>query len=181
MLKIITGEFRARKIKTPDIADEKSPVRPTKGLVRQAMFNILFARTDFTDIEVLDLFSGSGCAGLECISRGTPHVTFVETRPEYVKENIADFKLEVGRYTVLAQDALKVHPAVKADVIFADPPYGQELIHKLLERKDELGKPGTLWMLEFERGFMIEVDETKFDTLKLKRFGKSMIALLEQK
>jgi len=180
-LKIITGDYRGRTLETPDVTDPTSPIRPTKGMVREAMFNILFARVDFENLNILDLFSGSGQAGIECLSRGAEHVTFVDTQPECTQKNLRALEVDALRYSVMSNNVLAVKTNKVADVIFADPPYGKSLINDILKRKDDFGTTETLWMLEFERGFTPEVNDEHFDVIKLKRFGKSMIMLLEQK
>ena len=75
-IRIISGTYRSRLVETPETTDFKSPVRPTKGRVRESAYNILASRRDLNGARVLDLFSGSGAAGLEALSRGAGHVTF---------------------------------------------------------------------------------------------------------
>lgn len=123
-MRITAGDYRGRTLKTP----KGDATRPTSGLVRETLFNIL-AR-DIPDARILDLFAGSGSVGLEALSRGAAHATFVENaRPALgcLRENIAALGV-ADRATVLP------HPAVRAlaelavdritfDVIFLDPPF----------------------------------------------------------
>jgi 16S rRNA (guanine(966)-N(2))-methyltransferase RsmD len=95
--------------------------------VREALFNVLAARLDFTDMTVLDLYAGSGALGLEAWSRGAAHVTFVEVEPrnaKVIERNVA--ALGVVGATVLARPVAAVlgfGAASPIDLVLADPPY----------------------------------------------------------
>ncbi len=101
--------------------------RPTTDRVRESLFNLLSARIDFTGIEVLDLYAGSGALGLEALSRGAAAVTFVESDPRAVaviERNVASLGVRgatVRRGTVAA--VLAAAPARPVDLVLADPPY----------------------------------------------------------
>ena len=125
MIRIIAGEFKGRRLKTP--ASDK--VRPTADRVREAWFNIL--QRSFRGARVLDMYAGSGALGLEALSRGAATAEFVEIhRPALttLRANIKLLKVE-DRTTIQKQDALKfaeqLHPG-QFDVAFADPPYASE-------------------------------------------------------
>lgn len=101
--------------------------RPTTDRVRESLFNLLSARIDFTGIEVLDLYAGSGALGLEALSRGASAVTFVESDSRAVaviERNVASLGVRgatVRRGTVAA--VLAAAPARPVDLVLADPPY----------------------------------------------------------
>jgi len=123
-MRIGSGTFKGRTLKTP----KGEATRPTSGLVRETLFNIL-AR-DIPDARVLDLFAGSGSVGLEALSRGAVHATFVEmARPALacLRENIAALD-------VAAETTVLPYPVDRAlaeltragnlfDLIFLDPPF----------------------------------------------------------
>jgi len=121
-VRIISGEFGGRRLKTP--ASDK--VRPTGDRVREAWFSIL--QRPLRGARVLDLFAGSGALGLEALSRGAVSADFVEIHRlalSSLKANIT--LLKVAERTVVHRvDALKfaeqLHPG-QYDVAFADPPY----------------------------------------------------------
>lgn len=106
-------------------------VRPTPDLVRQAVFNSLGERV--ADAEVLDLFSGTGALGLECLSRGAKWVTSVEKSSDharYIRANVRDLELPADRHELRVQEAFAAmrglvdHGSRRYDLIMADPPFG---------------------------------------------------------
>ncbi|HEY6905845.1 MAG TPA: 16S rRNA (guanine(966)-N(2))-methyltransferase RsmD [Ignavibacteriaceae bacterium] len=133
-MRIISGEFGGRLIKVP----ASKLIRPTTDRVRETLFNLLNNKLSFEDIAVLDLYSGSGSLGLECLSRGVATVDFVEK--DYIifrnlQENINSlevggkskiFKIEAVRFTSLTEH--KVY-----DLILADPPFFNDDIYKVVE------------------------------------------------
>lgn len=177
-IRIIAGQYRSRPVQTPDTTDFKSPIRPTKGRVRESAYNILASRRDIHGARVLDLFSGSGAAGLEALSRGAAHVTFVDTDLSWTRKNIEAFKVRTTDAQLVQGDAGHFEATVKADIIFADPPYGQGLANTILSRKDNLGHGDTLWLIEVETGFTPNYEEYGFILLKEKSYGKSTLYLL---
>ncbi|HYT64289.1 MAG TPA: 16S rRNA (guanine(966)-N(2))-methyltransferase RsmD [Gemmatimonadales bacterium] len=122
MLRIIAGEFKGRRLKTPTT----NKVRPTSDRVREAWFSIL--QQSIPDARVLDLFAGSGALGFEALSRGAVSVDFVENSKASlaaIRDNATT--LNVGdRVTIHRSDALgfaeRLQPA-QYDIAFADPPY----------------------------------------------------------
>lgn len=120
-MRIIAGDWRGRKI----VAPKGETTRPTADRTRERLFSMLTSRLgDFADLQVLDLFSGSGALGLEALSRGAAYCTFVEQDRDALKaleKNIetlgADGDIRIG--SVLALGAAR-----KAyDLILMDPPY----------------------------------------------------------
>lgn len=114
--------------------------RPTTDRVREALFSMLEARLDFEGIAVLDLFAGSGALGLEALSRGAQHVTFVESNAaasRVISANIATVGLPGA---VLRQcpvsTFLSMSPDRAYDLVLADPPYSvsTEEVSALLSR-----------------------------------------------
>ncbi|MDO9557018.1 MAG: 16S rRNA (guanine(966)-N(2))-methyltransferase RsmD [Coriobacteriia bacterium] len=137
-MRIIAGKFRGRRLVTP----RGAATRPTTDRVREAMFSTLSSRFDnLQGTSVLDMFAGSGALGIEALSRGAHHVTFVESAP--------DARAALGRNV----EALGVHDAVFIDsrdafcrtdapipgapfsLLFLDPPYRIEpvRIRELME------------------------------------------------
>ncbi len=122
-MRVITGLYKGRTLKTvKDLS-----VRPATDRVKQTIFNMLMNRIDMEGVHVLDLFAGSGSLGIEALSRGAGHVTFVESDQEAVRsieQNIGTLGCE-ELTTIEETDAMyfmsHVRPAF--DLIFADPPY----------------------------------------------------------
>src|SRR5436309_14123761 len=132
LLRIIAGEFKGRRIKTPT----GRTVRPTGDRVKEAWFSIL--QQSLPDARVLDLFAGSGALGFEALSRGAVSVDFVETGKASlaaIRDNATTLNVE-GRVTIHRGDAVRfaerLQPA-QYDVAFADPPYASEAAAQLVE------------------------------------------------
>ena len=122
MIRIIAGEFKGRRLKTPT----GRSVRPTADRVREAWFSIL--QHVVPGARVLDLFAGSGALGFEALSRGAVSVDFVEVHRAslvVLKANAETLKVE-DRVTIHRVDGLRFAERLHAgayDVAFADPPY----------------------------------------------------------
>jgi 16S rRNA (guanine(966)-N(2))-methyltransferase RsmD len=122
---VIAGSLRGRKL----VAPEGERVRPTKDMVREAVFSALDARGALADANVLDLYAGSGALAIEAISRGAAHATVVErdrSAIQAINTNIDALELH-GRVRVVGRDVdrtLREMPAGGPfDLVFADPPY----------------------------------------------------------
>ncbi len=130
-VRIIAGEFKGRRIKTP--ASDK--VRPTGDRVREAWFNILQGLIE--GARVLDLFAGSGALGFEALSRGAVSVDFVEKHTASlatIHDNAASLNV-ADQVTIHRTDAMRFAERLKAgayDVAFADPPYAGDQAARLV-------------------------------------------------
>jgi 16S rRNA (guanine966-N2)-methyltransferase len=128
VLRIIGGRHRGRKLQFPDGID----IRPTPDRVRETLFNWLQQR--IANARVLDLFAGSGALGLEALSRGAAHVTFVERdrRAAQAIEAVAREWQESGASVVCADVAswlARPHSSeAPFDIVFLDPPYDSDLL-----------------------------------------------------
>jgi len=152
-MRIIGGYLKGKKILEP----KDKETRPLKDLTKESIFNILKHSSKFKlSIEesiVLDLFSGVGSFGLECLSRGAKHVTFVENYSgvlPILKKNLYFLK-NVEKYEIIEQDLINNFNFKKIvnkfDIIFLDPPYKEKrlniLINNIYENKI-LNKNGLL-------------------------------------
>lgn len=148
-LRIIGGTHRSRVIEF----DPKSGVRPTPDRVRQTLFDWL--TPVIPGATCLDLFAGSGALGLEAISRGAAHVTFVETgKPQAVAINTAVRLLkEEARARVEPLDAMSfLASAASFDVVFLDPPFDRGLLVPTLEKLTTHLAPINRVYLEWREG-----------------------------
>jgi 16S rRNA (guanine966-N2)-methyltransferase len=130
-VRIIAGDFKGRRLKTP-VGDR---TRPTADRVREAWFSIL--QRSIRGARVLDLFAGSGALGLESLSRGATTAEFVELNRvalSTLKANIQTLHVD-DRAVVHRLDALRfaerLHPG-QYDVAFADPPYAGDQAARLV-------------------------------------------------
>jgi 16S rRNA (guanine966-N2)-methyltransferase len=129
-MRIVAGELRGRRL----VAPPATTTRPTTDKVREAMFNALVSLDVVVGARVLDLYAGSGALGIEALSRGAEHCTFVERDRGAVRaidENIAALGLR-GKARVVVGDGIAAAPGIDADLAFADPPYGFEDWPRLL-------------------------------------------------
>jgi 16S rRNA (guanine966-N2)-methyltransferase len=133
-MRVVAGELGGRRIEAP----AGRGTRPTSERAREALFSIL---GNISGSEVLDLFAGSGALGIEALSRGAAHATFVESAPAAaatIERNIA--KLALGDrarlFRVDVESALRAAAvgADKYDLVFIDPPYaGASALGALLD------------------------------------------------
>jgi 16S rRNA (guanine966-N2)-methyltransferase len=129
-VRIVGGSLSGRVLRAPAGA----ATRPTSEKVREAIFNILANRVgDLEGAHVLDLFCGSGALGIEALSRGAAHATFVDAgKPALAatKANLAELGV-TARTTVVAGDAVahaqRLVPAQPWKLVFVDPPYKSDL------------------------------------------------------
>jgi 16S rRNA (guanine966-N2)-methyltransferase len=137
-MRIIGGKFKGKKLLKP----KDKETRPLKDLTKESIFNIINHSNKFSiDIKkayVLDLFSGVGSFGIECLSQGASHVTFIEKYEgvlPILKKNLNNLKSEIG-YEIIETDILNKFQfkslKLKYDVIFLDPPYKERALENIL-------------------------------------------------
>ena len=142
-MRIISGKFKGRKIFEP--VDLKT--RPLKDLTKESIFNIIkhsnLIKVDIENSNILDLFSGTGSFGLECISRGASKVTFFENYKSVIKilkKNIHNFGCE-KKTNIIEKDIFnkkKIYFDEKFEIIFLDHPYKEKKITNIINRIYEL-------------------------------------------
>ena len=118
-------------------------IRPTSSKVRESIFNII--GQDISGLRILDLFAGSGCLGIEALSRGALWALFIDNAYraiKLIKKNLALCGFENSGF-VLKKDLNKglplEHPLFKEgmDLVFIDPPYGKNIIPSILKKISE--------------------------------------------
>ncbi|MFN2577443.1 MAG: 16S rRNA (guanine(966)-N(2))-methyltransferase RsmD [Pyrinomonadaceae bacterium] len=128
-MRVIAGKFRGRKLKSPP----SLRTRPTSDRLRETVFNILAPRIE--GARFLDLCAGTGAVGIEALSRGAAHVTFVDQSRKMCKlieANLEALKVhddEIAIVTAEASECLRKRvkkAAVPFDIIFFDPPYAAD-------------------------------------------------------
>ena len=118
-MRVVAGELGGRRLRAP----RGDAVRPTSDRVREALFSIL---GDVGGVRALDLFSGTGALGIEALSRGAAHATFVDLDTEVLERNLDDLGLR-DRAEVRRGDAVAylAAPGPHFDLVLCDPPYGE--------------------------------------------------------
>jgi 16S rRNA (guanine966-N2)-methyltransferase len=130
-MRVIGGVWRGREIASPKGAD----VRPTGDRVREAWFSIV--QFDVPGARVLDLCAGTGALGIEALSRGALHVTFVDTSAPVLaalQKSLDRLGASATQYTLCRGDAVEYvrkQEAHAADLAFADPPYALNVAQEL--------------------------------------------------
>lgn len=175
-MKITTGIYKGRALISPP----GDAIRPTGDKMRQALFNILGGYGFPVDAIVLDVFCGTGALGLESLSRGAAHVTFMDMDTKSCAANIA--ALKAGDHTtLLKRDATKpgVHNGTPATLLFADPPYRKGLIAPALTALAQNGwlAPSALCACEIESDHPGDVP-AGFALLDRRAYGAATLLLL---
>ena len=153
-MRIIGGKFRGKQIHTPG----NLPVRPTTDFAKEGLFNVLNNLIDFEDLEVLDLFAGTGSISYEFISRGCKEIVGVDIEHKCTKFIYQTAEaLNPGCMSVIRADvfAFLKKPQGQFDLIFADPPYELEKIDELpgLVFEKKLLRTDGYFVLEHSRNY----------------------------
>jgi 16S rRNA (guanine966-N2)-methyltransferase len=177
-MRIIAGKWRGGKL----VAPEGGATRPTSDRAREGLFSMLASRIgSFEGLHAADLFAGTGALGIEALSRGATHCTFVENNPDA----IAILRNNIARFSATACADIRVQsiehappPARPCDIIFLDPPYATGLAAMALTR---ICNPSWLapggWISVETSGERLDMP-TGFELAAERRFGKAHILLL---
>ena len=181
-MRVISGKFKKKKILLPD----PKMTRPLRDYVKESLFNLLThtksLNFEFDKSIVLDIFSGSGSFGIECLSRGSERAIFIEKNKDtlsILKKNINNFLLN-NQCGILFDDFLKINlnEVLKENVnlIFLDPPFEctflKEIFDKLREYHDQLSE--CLIMIHYEKNNDFKFDDYLNIVIK-KKYGRSVI------
>lgn len=182
-MRIIAGVHRGLKLTDVGSGDQAAHLRPTTDRIRESLFNVLNGGAfgnPISGAQVLDLFAGTGALGLEALSRGAVHVTFVDNgriAQKLLRENIALTRRQAD-CTVLKTDAKDLQTAANpCDLIFLDPPYGQNMGGEALENASKKGwiSPDALIVWEEDRPVLAP---RGFERLDSRRYGKTYVTFL---
>ena len=181
-MRIISGLFKGKKILSPI----NLQTRPLKDLVKESIFNIINHSPklliNIQNSTILDLFSGVGSFGLECLSRGSEHVTFFENYDgvlPILKKNLKSLKLN-NKYEIIEKDLFNEDSftllSKKFDIIFIDPPYKNKnlsIILKLIFNNKILNNDGVLIIHRHIKENDVFIPE--FKIIDEKKYGISKI------
>jgi len=179
-MRIIAGEWRGRTIDAPP----GDTTRPTSDRTREGLFSMLASRVGtFEGLRVADLFAGTGALGIEALSRGAAHCTFVEKD----RSALAILQHNVSRFSAAERADIRAQgveyaspPARPCDILLLDPPYASSLAEMALGRICNPGWVASAGLVSVEtdgerlaapEGFAVEAE---------RRFGKAHILLLRR-
>lgn len=183
-MRIVAGRFRGRALAALGKGDPAAHLRPTSDRTRESLFNILAGGRfgdPVTGARVLDLFAGTGALGLEALSRGAVHATFVDDGAKalgLIRQNIALCGAE-AETRIVKRDARRLppHDGLPHDLVFLDPPYGKGLGEVALVQALAQGwiAPGALIVWEDSAAITPPAGVTLLDS---RRYGDTVISLL---
>jgi 16S rRNA (guanine966-N2)-methyltransferase len=169
-MRVVAGELRGRRFEAPPGVD----TRPTTDKTREAIFNALGSLDLVRDAVVADLFAGSGALGIEALSRGAAHCTFVErdrTALRTLRSNLDALGIS-DRGRIVPGDATAAVRRIEADLVLADPPYDFDAWGELLA--------GTRSpFVVAEAGREVEAPEGWTPT-RARRYGRTWVTFLER-
>jgi len=184
-MRIISGNFKGKKILEP--IDIKT--RPLKDLTKESIFNIINHSNNFNisldNSNILDLFSGVGSFGIECLSRGVKKVVFIENYEgvlPILEKNLINLKL-IKNYTIIKKDIFNSDIFLelndKFNIIFLDPPFKEKKLEKILtniKSKKILHKDGIIIIHRHKKEQDIFPED--FKIIDQKKYGLSKIIFL---
>jgi 16S rRNA (guanine(966)-N(2))-methyltransferase RsmD len=179
-MRIIGGKHRSRQLKMVG----KRTTRETADMVRESVFNMLGGTVSGV---VLDLFAGSGSYGLEAISRGASHATFVDSDVDAIK-TIKDNALllkEEAKTTLVVKDAFKFLSLLKEDqgfdLVFIDPPYEMDIYQEVIRLLTPFIHPEGLIVCESKKQILLPNPIGDFEQIKDKTYGIKRITIYQKK
>jgi len=181
-VRIIAGTHRGTALAAVGKGDASAHLRPTTDRVRENLFNVLQGGRFGDPIggaRVLDLFAGTGALGLEALSRGAAHVTFVDNgrvAQKLIRENIGKLRRQTDT-TLIGFDVSKLPAGTPCDLIFLDPPYGQGLGQKTLGYAVASGWIAPDALIVFEDNSP-QIAPAGFAQLDQRRYGDTWITVL---
>jgi 16S rRNA (guanine966-N2)-methyltransferase len=174
-MRVIAGRWGGRRLQAPP----GEATRPTSDRVREALFSVLGDRVD--GARVLDLFAGSGALGIEALSRGAAHATFVDSAPAAIRSLTANLSALGADAEVRRADARRFLGAASAngrhyDLVFLDPPYrlAGRLGGELAAALPAVLAPGAMVVTESDRRAPLELELELIDE---RRYGDTLIRI----
>ena len=174
-LRVAGGEARGRRLKTP------KGIRPTQGIVKEAIFNLVGPAVD--GVHVLDLFAGSGALGIEALSRGAAAVTFVDREPRglaILRQNLDALDLK-ARANVVRGDVVRwlessPEQIKQAGFVFMDPPYEDPVLDRALKAIDREVTGATVVVEHSRRQVLPSLARLQVD--RQRRYGDTVVTVL---
>ena len=181
-MRVVSGKARGLKLNTI----ESNLTRPTKDMVKEALFSMLNSYVQ--DSIFLDLFSGSGAIAIEALSRGAKKAYLVDSNKDcinVIKDNIERAKFSDSAIIIHEdyQKALESFKEVKFDIIYIDPPYNKGLGVDAIEKISSFDMLNGDGVLVFETDDGEEAPELigKYEKFKLKKYGRNILNFYKER
>lgn len=174
-MRVITGSARGRRLETLPGEDI---TRPTTESVKEALFSMI--QFELEGKKVLDLFAGSAQLGIEALSRGARHCTFVENNKQAMRvaeANIAHCKLESASKVVFSDAITFLSRKDNFDIAFLDPPYGQGIIEKCLPKLLPMMSEDGVVVCETSRDESLPDSISGWYADRVRNYGKTKLTL----
>jgi len=182
-MRIISGKYKGKKLFLP----KDKNTRPLKDLVKVSIFNLLDhskkINKKLENSSILDLFSGSGSFGIECLSRGSKIVYYFENYFEAIKileKNLSLLKNEKN-FQIFKSDCFEFFNSYqkineKFDIIFLDPPFKEKKINKLIEKiiENKILNAGGIIIIHRHKKDKIEITD-KIKIFDIRNYGLSRV------
>jgi 16S rRNA (guanine966-N2)-methyltransferase len=173
-LRVAGGEARGRRLKAP------KGIRPTQGMVKEAIFNLVGPA--IADAIVLDLFAGSGALGIEALSRGAASVTFVDREPRglaILRQNLDALDLK-ARARVVRGDVVRWLESTPDEIkrsgfVFMDPPYDDVVLDRALKVIDREVSEATVVVEHSRRQGLPTLTRLHID--RQRRYGDTVVTV----
>lgn len=184
-MRIIAGDFRGITLAAVGKGDAAAHLRPTTDRVRESLFNVLMGGKfgdPISGARVLDVFAGTGALGLEALSRGAQHVTFVDDgrkAASLIRQNIKITK-SADATAVIVRNATRLskNTDVPFDLVFLDPPYGKNLGKTALKAACDGGWVAENALIIWEENCP-QIAPDGFDFLDCRKYGDTHITFLQ--
>ncbi len=174
-MRIISGTHKGRTLHGP----KSDRIRPAIDKVKQAIFNIL---GDVSGLQVLDLFAGTGSVGIEALSRGATHATFVDQLPEalqLIKKNLEMCQL-LHRAKIVKVGVQNFEPLQSYDLIFVDPPYDKSIVTPTLRQiaSQKILAPNGFIIVEHSPRELPE-EVSGLELIDQRKYGQTLVSFLK--
>ena len=179
-MRIISGKYRGKEV----FGYQLEGTRPTQDRIKESLFAMI--QNEVGEAKVLDLFAGTGNLGLEALSNGARHCTFVDNNQKAVqtiKKNIHNLNIPTDQHKVILSDyqAFLNQDKESYDVIFLDPPYRYTVLPELLNdlvTKEKITSGGIV-VCEYEQGNLIESVQNLVQ-IKDRKYGYKRITIYKR-
>jgi len=179
-MRVISGRCRGRKL----MEIQGRQIRPTSDRVKEAVFNILGQKVK--KAMVLDLFAGTGALGIEALSRGASHATFMDIDCDTIRQNLnlcgLEKKATCITYNIIKDNIYNRLNGQLFDLIFIDPPYGKGHIEDTLQKEsfiDLLDENGII-IAEHSHKERLQIKFSTLDIYRQKKYSNTIISFINK-